>query len=70
LLYFVDQSTNGNKPTSTSLEFRDHRMNATRLLDFSVHRYAISNKNVKDIKMNDYPWWLDLSKVNINANPR
>jgi len=70
LLYFVDQSTNGNKPASTSLEFRDHRMNATRLLDFSVHRYAISNKNVKDIKMNDYPWWLDLSKVNINANPR
>lgn len=66
LLFFVDQSSN-DFTFESSKETVKERMNTTRLLDFSVHRYAITNRKVLHIKMNDYAWWLDLSKVTISA---
>jgi ABC-type transport system substrate-binding protein len=67
LLFFVDQSSK-ESIFDVPKGLADARAQALRLLDFSVHRYAITNKKVKNVSMNDYSWWLDLSKVTISAS--
>lgn len=67
LLFFVDQRTKDSYNDAPK-GLADARTQATRLIDFSVHRYAITNKKVQHVGMNDYSWWLDLSKVTISAS--
>lgn len=66
LLFYVTQpatfATNGTE--SNSLDRISHR-----LMAFTVNRYAIINKNVKGIKFNSQPWWLDLRGVVLQTQP-
>ncbi len=47
----------------------DDVLPANRVLRFDVNRYAISNKKVSGILMNEFSWWLDFRNVVIQSDP-
>jgi ABC-type transport system substrate-binding protein len=42
---------------------------AIKLLRFDMNRYAITNKKVRGIQMNEFSWWLDFANVVIQDEP-
>jgi hypothetical protein len=44
-------------------------MPAIRLLRFHINRFAITNKKVLGIQMNEFSWWLDFRDVVIQDKP-
>jgi ABC-type transport system substrate-binding protein len=44
-------------------------MAANRVLRFDINRFAITNKKVRGIQMNEFSWWLDFRNVVIQDDP-
>ncbi|HKJ32937.1 MAG TPA: ABC transporter substrate-binding protein [Balneolales bacterium] len=45
-----------------------HPRSSNELLRFSYKRYALSNQDVKNIVLNQFPWWQNLDKVTVSSN--
>ena len=42
---------------------QDNRNGNDVLLHFGIHRYAVANKDIKNIQLNQYEWWQNLDEV-------
>jgi hypothetical protein len=66
ILFYMTQP--GAYTTNGYLDI-DDTLPENRVLRFDVHRFAIINKKVKGISMNEFSWWLDFRNVVIQSDP-
>jgi hypothetical protein len=66
ILFFMTQP---GQYTSNGFLDENDALPANRLMRFDINRFAITNKKVQGILMNEFSWWLDFRKVVFQDKP-